>query len=89
LTLNVAAFQNMQSFHSRGGADRAMKLVAEHLEDAANFARMAAGATDPLLKASLEQQAVAYRKLAEKRSAQLTLPPVNLPAVVEPPQKGD
>jgi hypothetical protein len=65
-----------------------MKLVAEYLENAANFVRMAAEATDPALKASLEQQAVAYRKLAEKRSAQLKLPPVNLPAAGEP-QKGD
>jgi hypothetical protein len=63
-----------------------MKLVSEYLENAANFARMAAEATDAQLKASLEQQAIAYRKLAEKRAAQLNLPPVNLPAVVQAPK---
>jgi hypothetical protein len=56
-----------------------MKVVAEYLEQAFNFDRMAAEATDPALKESFQKQADAYRKLAEKRAAQL--PPVNLPAV--------
>jgi hypothetical protein len=56
-----------------------VKLVAEYLENAATFARMAAEATDPNLKASLEQQARAYRKLAEKHAAELKLPPMNFP----------
>ena len=64
-----------------------MKLVAEYLERAVHFARMAAEESDPKLKASLEQQALAYRKLADKRAAEIKLPPVNLPAV--PPPKGD
>jgi hypothetical protein len=58
-----------------------VKLVAEYLEHVVHFARMAADASDPKLKESLEAQALAYRKLAEKRAAQLKLPPVNLPAV--------
>jgi len=58
-----------------------MKLVAEYLEQAVRFNRMAAEATDPKLKESLEKQAAAYRKLADKRAAELTLTPVNLPAL--------
>ena len=56
-----------------------VKLVAEYLEQAVRFNRMAAEATDPKLKESLEKQAAAYRKLADKRAAELNLPPVNLP----------
>jgi hypothetical protein len=41
----------------------AVKLVAEYLEQAFKFSRMAAEATDPKLKESLEKQAAAYRKL--------------------------
>jgi hypothetical protein len=58
------------------------KLVAEYLEHAFQFDRMAAEATDPALKDSLEKQAAAYRKLADKRAASLNLPPVNLPVPV-------
>jgi hypothetical protein len=36
--------------------------------------KMAAEATDPALKESLSQQAVAYRNLAAERSAQQGLP---------------
>ena len=56
-----------------------MKLIAEYLEQAVKFYRMAAEATDPKLKDSLQKQGDAYRKLADKRAAQL--PPVNIPAV--------
>jgi hypothetical protein len=63
------------------GRGHAVKLVAEYLEQAVKFNRKAAEATDPELKESLQQQAAAYRNLAEKRAAQLKLPPVNLPAV--------
>ena len=59
-------------------------MVAEYLEEALKFDRMAAEATDPKLKQSLQSQAAAYRKLAEKRAAELNLPPVNLPAVSAP-----
>jgi hypothetical protein len=63
-----------------------MKLVAEYLEHAVRFELMAAEATDPKLKESLQNQAIAYHKLAEKRAAEIKLPPVNLPAV--PTTKG-
>ena len=45
---------------------------------------MAAEAADPKLKESLREQAIAYHKLAEKRAAEIKLPPVNLPAVPTP-----
>ena len=57
-----------------------MKLIAEYLEQAVKFYRMAAEATDPKLKESLREQGDAYRKLADKRAAEL--PPVNLPDVI-------
>jgi TATA-binding protein-associated factor Taf7 len=60
---------------------RSMKTVAEYLEQALHFQRMAAEATNPTLQQSFEKQAEAYRKLAEKRSAVLKLPPINLPAI--------
>jgi hypothetical protein len=59
-----------------------VKTIAEYLEEALKFERMAAEETGPKLKDSLTQQAVAYRKLAEKRAAELKLPPVTLPAVI-------
>jgi len=48
-----------------------MKLVAEYLESSVQFERMAQEADDPDLKRQLLEQAAAYRKLAEKRAAQL------------------
>jgi hypothetical protein len=63
-------------------------MVAEYLERALQFERMAAQEADPKLKASLEAQAVAYRKLAEKRAAERKLPPINLPAVLKPKNDG-
>jgi hypothetical protein len=62
-------------------------MVAEYLEHALQFERMAAQEADPKLKALLEAQAVAYRKLAEKRGRELKLRPVNRPAPV--PKKVD
>jgi hypothetical protein len=59
---------------------RVVKLIAEYLEQESKFNRMAAEATDPNLKESLTNQAIAYRKLAEKSAAEL--PPVNLPDVI-------
>lgn len=63
-----------------------MKLIAEYLEQAVKFYRMAAEATDPKLKESLQKQGDAYRKLADKRAAQL--PPVNLPMMVSKDDEG-
>ena len=45
-----------------------MKLIAEYLEHAINFERMAAAEKNPQLKAAFEKQAAAYRKLAEDRT---------------------
>jgi hypothetical protein len=54
-----------------------MKMLAEYLESAIKFERLAAEETDAALKAELEKQAIAYRKLAEKRAKKynLELPP--------------
>jgi hypothetical protein len=60
-----------------------VKMIAEYLERALHFERMAAHEADPQLRASLTAQAVAYRELAEKRAAELKLPPVN-PGVPAP-----
>lgn len=51
-----------------------VKMIAEYLEHAIQFERMAAEATDPTLKESLAKQAVAYRKLAAERAERLHLP---------------
>jgi len=59
-------------------------MIADYLERAFQFDRMAAEATDPKLKESLDKQAVAYHKLAEKRAAEIKLPPVNLPDLTRP-----
>ena len=49
-------------------------MIAEYLEHALQFERMAAEAADPKLKDSLEKQAAAYRKLAGERTARLNVP---------------
>jgi hypothetical protein len=56
---------------------RTMKMLAEYLENAIKFERLAAEEKDAALKAELEKQAIAYRKLAEKRAEKynLALPP--------------
>jgi hypothetical protein len=45
-----------------------MKMIAEYLEHALNFERMAAQETNPDVKAAFEKQATAYRKLAAERT---------------------
>ena len=60
-------------------------MIDEYLEHAIQFERMAADATDPIFKESLQKQAATYRRLAEKRAAELKLPPVN--RLVPVPQK--
>jgi hypothetical protein len=54
-----------------------MKMLAEYLEKAEEFERMAALEKDAKLKTDLEKQADAYRKLAVKRAKEykLDLPP--------------
>ena len=68
----------------RTGGGAPMKTVADYLEQAVQFERMAAEATDLALHESLRKQAAAYRNLADKRAAALNLPPINLPAVRTP-----
>ena len=50
-----------------------MKMVAEHLDMALKFERLAAHESDPEVRAQFEKQAAAYRKLAEKRAKQYGL----------------
>jgi hypothetical protein len=45
-----------------------MKMIAEYLEHALHFERMAAEATDAELRQALLRQAEAYRKLAAERA---------------------
>jgi hypothetical protein len=52
-----------------------MKMLAEYLENAVKFEQMAAHEADIKLKADFERQAVAYRKLAEKRAKEYGLMP--------------
>jgi len=54
--------------------DASMKLVAEYLDHAQRFERMAEEASDPQLKAQFLQQGQAYRKLAAKRVGHLKGP---------------
>jgi hypothetical protein len=56
-----------------------VKMIAEYLEHALQFDRMASETADPGLKQALEKQAVAYRKLAKDRAARLKLPPPPVP----------
>lgn len=51
-----------------------MKLVSEYLADAVKFERLARAEQNPALKAELEKQAAAYRKLAKERATKLGLP---------------
>jgi hypothetical protein len=51
-----------------------VKMIAEYLEHALQFERMAAEEKDARLKADLEKQATAYRKLAGDRARKLGLP---------------
>lgn len=50
-----------------------MKMIAEYLEHALQFERMAKDETDAALKKSLLNQAEAYRKLARERAQRLGL----------------
>jgi hypothetical protein len=60
-------------------------MIAEYLEHALQFEKMAAGETDPALKESLSKQALAYRKLAAERAERLNLPrPPAAPEIGQP-----
>ena len=51
-----------------------MKMIAEYLEHALQFEKMAQSETDAALKQQLLKQAEAYRKLAGERAKRLDLP---------------
>ena len=51
-----------------------MKMIAEYLEHALQFERLAKDELSPALKASLLKQAEAYRKLAAERAERIGLP---------------
>jgi hypothetical protein len=53
----------------------AVKMLAEYLEHALEFERMAAHEQNPETKAQLEKQAAAYRKLATARAKALGMEP--------------
>jgi hypothetical protein len=53
----------------------AVKMIAEYLEHALQFEHLAAEVPDAKLKAVLENQAKAYRKLATERANELGLSP--------------
>ena len=46
-------------------------MIAEYLEHALQFERLASAEQNPSLKANLEKQAAAYRKLAGERARKL------------------
>ena len=50
-----------------------MKMIAEYLERALSFERMAASEENPTLKGDLEKLAASYRRFAEERAAKLGL----------------
>ena len=56
-----------------------MKTIAEYLADAIKFQAMADNEKNPELKAALENQAAAYRKLAIDRATKLGIRPPELP----------
>ena len=58
----------------QGRAPPTMKMLAEYLEKALTFERLAADEKDAALKANLEKQAAAYRKLAAERAKKYKLP---------------
>jgi hypothetical protein len=57
-----------------GRVGRIVKMIAEYLEHALQFERMAKDETDAALRDSLLKQAQAYRKLATERAERLGLP---------------
>jgi hypothetical protein len=52
-----------------------MKMLAEYLENAVKFEKLAADEKDAKLKKEFEKQAAAYRKLAEQRAKEYGLTP--------------
>ena len=52
-----------------------MKMIAEYLENAVKFERLAAEEVNSQLKVDFERQAQAYRRLAAERASRLGFPP--------------
>jgi hypothetical protein len=52
-----------------------MKMIAEYVEHAHRFEQLAVLENNPELKATLEKQAAAYRKLATERAKKLGIEP--------------
>jgi hypothetical protein len=52
-----------------------MKMIAEYLEHALQFERLAAHEKNPKIKEEFEKQAEAYRKIAAARANKLGLQP--------------
>jgi hypothetical protein len=52
-----------------------MKMIAEYIEHALQFERLAAHEKNPKLKVDLEKPAAAYRKLAADRTKKVGIPP--------------
>jgi hypothetical protein len=57
-----------QAIVAKGERGHRMKMLAEYLENAITFEKLASEEKDSKLKAQFEKQAFAYRKLAEKRA---------------------
>jgi hypothetical protein len=49
-------------------------MLAEYLDHAIQFERLAADEVNPAVRTEFEEQAAAYRKLASERAAKLGLP---------------
>ena len=52
-----------------------MKIISKYIDDALTFERLAAEEENPELKAELNTQAKAYRKLAVERASRFGLAP--------------
>jgi hypothetical protein len=57
-----------------------MKLLADYLDRATQFEKLAAEESNPELKRQFEHQAKSYRGLAAKRAQELGLPLPNGPS---------
>jgi hypothetical protein len=57
-----------------------MKLIADYLENARHFERLAAAEKESAARKQLQDQAQAYYKLAVKRAKALNVPPPDKPA---------
>jgi hypothetical protein len=73
LKVAVANFEKLESGNGPTPMSRLvhswpMKMIAEYIEIALKFERMAAEELNPQVKAAFDEQALAYRKLAADRT---------------------